>query len=482
MAATLWRYRSIARASCAAIGALVALFAPVAGAQVYLTEGTNISVDVASDGRLAMDLLGDLWLLQAGGGEAQALVQGRSVVQRPRWSPDAESIVYQSNADGRTVLRLFDVAAAEDRSLGDARWANREPSWHPDGERVVFSSSRHATGIDLWEIDVPTGLSWRLSKLPGNETQPAWSADGRDLMYVHEHDGRWSIMMRRRGHADEAVVSADTRLAAPSWRPDGSLITYLRKDDDGWTLAMTILSEPRLDRPMIRGEDFFIAPVSWLDRQTLMYTANGGLRKRGFNAWSSSYVPFRANVGPGSRRDATATHDRDIETIDEPAGKHVIRVGRVFDGVDGRYRHNVDIVLDGGRIAAIEDQQSHDDAILIDLGDLTAIPGFVDARAPIGRSIAAADGPLLLSLGLTTFVAPLENAQQLNEQWSGKRFAGSAGRDARLGTAIRIRCHGVSRYSQHAAVAGRRQLSGRVVRRWYRNDYLVVGVGRRRHT
>ena len=108
-------------------------------------------------------------------------------------------------------------------------------------------------------------------------------------------------MMRRRGTADEVLVSSDSRLASPSWRPDGSLITYLRMTDGKWAVSMTILSDPLLDRPMIDGEDFFVAPVAWLNRQQLFYTANGGLRKRRFNSWSSSNIPFRANVGQSAR-------------------------------------------------------------------------------------------------------------------------------------------------------------------------------------
>ena len=422
MLTRLRRSRSIAPVSVTFFS--LVLGATSAHAQVYLTEGTNISVDVADDGRMTMDLLGDLWIVPADGGEAQSLVQGRKIARRPRWSPDASGIVYQASIDGRDELRLFDLDAGQDRSLGNGRWADRYPDWHPDGERVVFSSARHDTGFDLWEIDVPTGLAWRLTRLPGNETEPAWSADGRSLVYVHEHEGLWSIMMRRRGHADEILISSDTRLASPSWRPDGSLITYLRRSGDKWSVSMTILSDPPLDRQMIDGEDFFVAPVSWLDRQQLLYTADGGLRKRQFNSWSSSNVPFRANVGPGSRSDSSTAIVRDIEPVDEPSGRHVIRVGRLYDGLDGRYRHNTDIVLDGGRIASIEDQGTHEGAILVDLGDLTAIPGFIDAHAALPDTLDAADGPLLLSLGLTTIVAPHDDAASLNEQWSGKAMPG----------------------------------------------------------
>ncbi|MDX1507326.1 MAG: amidohydrolase family protein [Woeseiaceae bacterium] len=373
---------------------------------------------------MTMDLLGDLWVVPADGGDAESLVKGRKLVKRPRWSPDASSIVYQANVDGRDELHLFDLATGTDRVLSNGRWADRHPDWHPDGERIVFSSARRDSGFDLWEIDVPTGLAWRLTRKPGNETEPSWSADGRSLVYVHEHDGQWSIMLRRHGRADEMLVSSESRLASPSWRPDGSLVTYLRQSEGRWLVSMTILSNPPLDRPMLDGEDFFLAPVAWRDRQQLLYTANGELRTRDFNSWTSSSIPFRADVGSQSRIEPAAAVVRELEPIDEPGGRHVIRVARLYDGIDARYRQDTDIVVEGGRIASVGDHADHDDAILVDLGDLTAIPGLIDAQARLPDDFGPGSGPLLLSAGLTTVVVPPGSAADLNARWSGKALPG----------------------------------------------------------
>ena len=144
-AAKSWRSASTAQVSAAILAVATLQFASLASAQVYLTEGTNISVDVTGDGRMTMDLLGDLWIVPPDGGEAESLVQGRKVARRPRWSPDATSIVYQASIDGRDELRLYDLESRVDRSLADGNWANRYPDWHPDGDRVAFLlvTSRH---------------------------------------------------------------------------------------------------------------------------------------------------------------------------------------------------------------------------------------------------------------------------------------------------------------------------------------------------
>jgi Tol biopolymer transport system component len=147
-----------------------------------LTRGENLAVDASPDGRLAMDLAGDLWIVPLGGGEAQRIAQDVGPVQRPRWSPDASRIVYSSLAHGKLAIWLHDLAANETRRISQGPYFDLDPSWHPDGKRIVYSSDRRNTGFDLWEADVPTGLHWRLSDRPGDETDASWSADGRDAV------------------------------------------------------------------------------------------------------------------------------------------------------------------------------------------------------------------------------------------------------------------------------------------------------------
>jgi len=183
-------------------------------AEVYLTEGTNISVDVSADGRAAIDLLGGLWILPADGGEATALQDGLRPAQRPRWSPDADALVYQASTATHDQIWLHHLNNERSERLGSGRYFDQHPDWHPGGERIVFSSARGGNGFDLWEIDLPTQITWRLSDLPGNETEPAWSGDGRSLIYVHELNGQWSLMLRRFGQADEILAHSACHLHA----------------------------------------------------------------------------------------------------------------------------------------------------------------------------------------------------------------------------------------------------------------------------
>lgn len=392
-------------------------------AQVTVTRGAEMSVDVASDGRMAIDLQGDLWIVPANGGDARQLTHDLKTVQRPRWSPDRKRLAYQAVIDNRRGLWIHDLDKGQSKSISGSALFDMHPAWHPGGKKITYTSDVDGNGFDIWEVDVPTGVRWRVTFRRGNETEPAWSANGRDLVYVH-HDGqRWSLVLRRHAQVEEVLLQSTEKISAPSWRPDGSLITFYRQQGNAMSLGMVILSSPRLVRTLAEGEQFVATPVSWLDRQQMVYSANGQIRKRRFDDWRSKAVRFRATIQP-QIENRVARERLSFPWHGEPGGKLVIHAARLFDGLSAGYRIDQDIVIEGGRIASVDDHAEHPGAIVIDMGDLTVLPGFVDADARLPGQLSPSHGPDLLTMGVTTLVASHAEVEELNALWAGKNVPG----------------------------------------------------------
>jgi hypothetical protein len=376
-----------------------------ARAELVLSEGTNFAADVSEiDGRFAMDLLGTIWIVPANGGEAQVLSDNLLPAKRPRWSPDGTRILYQTQNAGSSQVWSVGLNGTDSSRLSDGDYFDQHPEWHPDGERIVFSSARRSSGFDIWETDLPTGLSWRISDHPGDETEPAWSADGRSLTYIRRYADHWSLVLRRHGQPDRVLVDSEEPLSAPSWRPDGSLITFLRHTNGELRIEMAILSDPPLIRPFVSGEDFFVSPVSWLDKKQLYYTSDGVIKTRGFDDWVSRPVAFSAAVGQMRTRPVRRREKRELPLADPPSVRIVIRAARLFDGTGNDYRHEVDVLIDGPRIAAIENRQEWPDATVLNLGDVTLLPGFIDSYSSVSAKDQKTHGAELLSYGVTTLI------------------------------------------------------------------------------
>ena len=93
------------------IGILLCAFLLPASADDIITGSDNLSVDVSRvDGRIAMDLLGSIWILPAKGGQAIIAADGQQQASRPRWSPDGKKILYQIASGEGAGLWLLDKA------------------------------------------------------------------------------------------------------------------------------------------------------------------------------------------------------------------------------------------------------------------------------------------------------------------------------------------------------------------------------------
>ena len=375
-------------------------------ADVTVTQGRNFAVDVyPDDGRIAMDLLGNIWVLPATGGQARIMTDGVTPARQPRWSPDGTRILYQMHSPDTSSLWLLDVATSATTGIGSESFFDQHAAWHPGGERIIFSSQRGSSGFDIWETDLPTGLSWRVSNHPGDELEPVWSSNGRHLAYISKNDDRYALVLRRHGESEVELLVSDQPLLSPSWRPDGSLLTILVQDGDQLSLNMVILSDPVIVRRFVDDEDLFAAPVSWQDRQYLLYTADGLIKTRNFDDLRSKSLPFRATVEDPQTRPRTVIAQRQLEIIDAPAERLVIRGARLFDGIWNRYRHRVDVLIDGGRIVAVEASREWPDVTILDLGNVTILPGFIDTWSAMPAGPAAQSGPRMLAYGVTTIVA-----------------------------------------------------------------------------
>jgi imidazolonepropionase-like amidohydrolase len=72
----------------------------------------------------------------------------------------------------------------------------------------------------------------------------------------------------------------------------------------------------------------------------------------------------------------------------EPAGPTVIRAARMLDVVSGRMVQNASVVIQGDRIVSVNPASTPSGARVIDLGDVTLLPGFIDLHTHLGGEIS----------------------------------------------------------------------------------------------
>ncbi|NNE61597.1 MAG: amidohydrolase family protein [Woeseia sp.] len=398
---------------------LIPFAAPLPAAELRLTQGTNISADInAADGRVLTDLLGSIWLIPARGGDARRLVDANWQARAPRWSPDGTSALFASNRAGGSSLWRIALADDVPERITPAIQVEQDGAWHPTGEQIVFAAARHDSGLDIWQRDLTTGVASRLTDHAGDESSPAWSADGRHLIYRLYEGNRWYLMLKRWGQLPQILHESARPIYAPAWRPDNTLISFLAQNEVGLLdLMILIPADPPLARVYASGEDFFASPVAWRDRSRFIYAADGVIKWRHFEDRKSRTLPFSAAVGKSERWTQWRRHERPLPNTKPLSGSMVIRASRLFDGESDQYRHSVDIVIENGRIAAIEEQRDRGDVLVIDIPDSTALPGLIDSYGALPANLTPALGSRILAFGVTTLVSPDLSPEQARTTW-----------------------------------------------------------------
>ena len=106
-------------------------------------HGTWMSLDVSPDGReIAFDLLGDLYIMPIGGGEARALTTGIAWDMQPRYSPNGSEIAFTSDRGGGDNIWVMN------RDGSDPRQSPRKTSacsTRPTGRPTAITSSPAST-------------------------------------------------------------------------------------------------------------------------------------------------------------------------------------------------------------------------------------------------------------------------------------------------------------------------------------------------
>ena len=98
-----------------------------------------MSLDVSPDGRtIAFDLLNDIYVLPAAGGEAKPVHTGAAVQRSPQFSPDGTQLLYLSDESGADNLWISALDGSNPRQVSKESLAMiTGPAWAPDGKSLI---------------------------------------------------------------------------------------------------------------------------------------------------------------------------------------------------------------------------------------------------------------------------------------------------------------------------------------------------------
>lgn len=173
---------------------------------------------------------GDLYVMDADGGNVVQLTSGPRGQKDPSWSPDGKWIAFGETISyherlafpDRDIRLLGFIRPDGDgmRLLPELPEGAVSPQWSPDGKKIVFYSEQGDR--DIWLINADGTSPKNLTPLGGLEDRaPVWSPDGRFILFLSDREGGYKLYLMR-PDGSHVVRLTDIELeadATPDWGP-----------------------------------------------------------------------------------------------------------------------------------------------------------------------------------------------------------------------------------------------------------------------
>ena len=249
-----------------------------------------------------------VWLLNRQGGEAERLTDYSASVLDLAWSPDSKQLAlvvsdpdpdepatdkgkddakkaktakpivtrrlqFKNDGSGylreiRSHLHVFDVKAKTSVQVTTGPYDDSEPAWSPDGRTIAFTSKRSKDpdlddNFDLFLVAPAAGETPRsLTSSLGADSAPAFSPDGKWIAYVEggpePADGVYPVnhvaVVPAAGGAPRALTGAlDRNVSSPRFSFDGRALLFILEDQGSEQLARVPLLGGAIER-VVAGE------------------------------------------------------------------------------------------------------------------------------------------------------------------------------------------------------------------------------------
>lgn len=236
----------LASASAAAADGLS--LKPARTLDLTLGEATWMQPDLSPDGKtIVFNLLGDIYVIDAKGGEARPVLTGQAFETAPVYSPDGKSIAFVSDRSGVTNLWVANADGTSPRQVSreDKLTVFATPVWAPDGSAVYISRMKHPVlAFELWRFPLdgsegkavvkaqPNGEDWD-NRI--NAMGAAITADGRYAYYARKTGHTWtekappawSIARRDlKTDVEDVIIQGQGGAMSPALSHDGRFIAY----------------------------------------------------------------------------------------------------------------------------------------------------------------------------------------------------------------------------------------------------------------
>ncbi|HVR63129.1 MAG TPA: hypothetical protein VMU50_14600 [Polyangia bacterium] len=179
---------------------------------VWTADGRSLLLTLSFDGN------SEIYRISASDGTIQAkLTSSAAIDSSPSLSPDGSQVAFVSNRQGSPQIFVMPSSGGTPKRVTFQGKYNQTPRWNPRPDKPVIAfTGRDERGVfDIFLLDTRSGKIDRVTQSKGSNMDPAWSPDGRLLVYASSRGGLFVANPETR-HEVQIWRGA---CSSPSWGP-----------------------------------------------------------------------------------------------------------------------------------------------------------------------------------------------------------------------------------------------------------------------
>jgi TolB protein len=173
-------------------------------------DGTKLAFTSNRDGNP------EIYIMNKDGSGLRRITNNPGIDEAPTWSPNGNQIAWVSDRTGQPKIYVMNSDGTGQRLLVSDCYCDR-PTWSSEPFNEIAFAAKNGPGYDIKVYSFQTGEAKRITDSIGSNESPAFSPNGRHLVFVSTRSGKSQIFTVDRDGNNLRQLTREGNNKYPNW-------------------------------------------------------------------------------------------------------------------------------------------------------------------------------------------------------------------------------------------------------------------------